>query len=220
MSALDDLLDKGPADENEDDLPQGDLSAEVLARYEPEKLARIFLRRAGKGRRLELAQRQRFERILGEKGQGGHPAFGRVRIFTGELADDVTRAHKADALTLSNTGIVLMRSSKFDTHSLEGERVLAHELTHVAQAQKGMHARSSGGARIGGAASEREAYAAEGSVRGGGGGAAKKSDPREEQAFREMVFQRVAQLLDEAQITSWQRIGFAPRTYWGSWRPL
>jgi hypothetical protein len=76
-----------------------------------------------------LSQRSRLVKRLGVD-------LGDVRIFSGELAEEITRAHGAEALTVGDTGIILMRQST--THApgtAAGTALLAHELTHVAQSK-------------------------------------------------------------------------------------
>src|SRR5262245_10276618 len=110
--------------------PEQQLQKVLEARWDPSKLSR-FMRSSetSRGQALDYSQRSRFEAKLGAN-------FSNVRVFTGELAEEITRAHGAEALTVGDSGIILMRnSSKFMPGSAQGTALLAHELTHVAQAR-------------------------------------------------------------------------------------
>jgi hypothetical protein len=116
------------ADENRE--PEDRLTQMLESRWDPGKLSR-FMRasQSSKGQRLDASHRSRFEKRLGVD-------LGDVRIFSGELAEEITRAHNAEALTVGDTGMILMRqSSAFAPGSAAGTALLAHELTHVAQAK-------------------------------------------------------------------------------------
>ena len=80
------------------------LDQEIARKYSPEAL-RNLLQGAGRGERLDLATRSEMERL-----HPGHD-FSEVRVFRGGLAEEVTRRHKADAVTVANTGMILMRES-------------------------------------------------------------------------------------------------------------
>jgi|SRR5579883_1792655 len=109
------------------------LDEEVARRWDPERLGRAVAAAAGKGERLDLPTRGQMERLL-----PGHD-FSRVRVFRGPLAEEVTRRHGADAVTLSQTGMVLVRQgSRSSPGTTSGRALLAHEMAHVAQGQRGM----------------------------------------------------------------------------------
>src|SRR5688572_2932771 len=114
-----------------DGLASEDRLSKVLeARWDPGKMS-SFMRasKASSGQRLSAHDRGRFEGRLGVD-------LGDVRIFSGELAETITRAHNAEALTVGDTGMILMRgSSKFAAGTPMGQALLAHELTHVAQSR-------------------------------------------------------------------------------------
>jgi hypothetical protein len=98
-------------------------------RWDPGKLSKFMRGSSSKSQKLDMSQRGRFEKRLGVD-------LGDVRIFTGELAEEITRAHGAEALTVGDTGMILMRNSgAFTPGSAAGTALLAHELTHVAQAK-------------------------------------------------------------------------------------
>lgn len=116
------------------------LDEDIVRRYEPDRLARIMVRGAGRGEALDLATRSEMEQLL-----PGHD-FSGVRVFRGPLAEEITQRHSADAITIANTGIVLMRSGPQSAPgTTAGKALLAHELTHVAQAQRGMLFAKEGG---------------------------------------------------------------------------
>src|SRR5258708_556322 len=73
-----------------------------------------------------------------ERRIGGN--FAGVRVFRGAFAESITRQHKADAVTVGATGMILVREGpRSDPKTTLGKALLAHELTHVKQAQKGFH---------------------------------------------------------------------------------
>jgi hypothetical protein len=110
----------------------GDLGEEIARRWDPERLLRMVAKRAGKGERLDESTRQKYERRMGVD-------LSNVRVYTGELAEEVTRAHSAEAVTIGNTGMILMAGRpERSMGTTAGQALLAHELTHVAQAQRGM----------------------------------------------------------------------------------
>ena len=96
----------------------------------------MVAKQAGKGEKLDESTRRKYERKLGAD-------FGNVRIYTGEFAEEVTKAHRAEALTIGSTGMVLMGGlPQRSMASRSGSALLAHELTHVAQSQRGVHRKS------------------------------------------------------------------------------
>ena len=104
------------------------------------------------------------------------------------FAEAVTKAHRADAVTIANTGMILVREGpRSDPKTALGKALLAHELTHVSQAQRGLHFALEGGESQG-APHEQEAEAVESQVhaeetgagqagggKGGGGGVDKRA---------------------------------------------
>jgi hypothetical protein len=109
------------------------LSDELIKRYDPRRLLQMVSKRAGKGERLDLATRSKFERRLGVD-------LSDVRIYTGEFAEQVTRQHNAEAVTIGATGMVLMGGSPHKSSvTAQGRALLAHELTHVAQKAPSLH---------------------------------------------------------------------------------
>jgi hypothetical protein len=66
-----------------------------------------------------------------------------VTIHTGAFADELTRSHNAFALTLAAD--IYFRRGAWNPSSEEGRKLLAHELTHVAQYRENRSAPSSRG---------------------------------------------------------------------------
>jgi hypothetical protein len=128
MAAPDDDKPGAGPDADANLRPEERLQKVLESRWDPGKLSKFMRSSAGsKGTRLDAHQRGFFEKRLGVD-------LGDVRIYTGELAEEITKAHGAEALTVGDTGIILMRqSAKFQAGSAAHTALLAHELTHVAQ---------------------------------------------------------------------------------------
>jgi hypothetical protein len=132
---------------------EGSLSDEIVSKWDPDKLLRLVAKRAGRGDRLDASTRARYERKLGVD-------LSDVRVYTGEFAEEVTKAHSAEAVTIGTTGMILMGGSPDKSMATRsGEALLAHELTHVAQAQRGVHRKASYGEAAPLATEEHEAEA-------------------------------------------------------------
>ena len=141
--------------DNSDDeqLAQLGLSEEIAKRWDPERLLRAVARSAGHGERLDEATRSKFEGRLGAD-------LSNVRIYSGQFAEEITRAHNAEAVTVGSTGMILMRGlPERSMAGAAGQSLLAHELTHVAQAQPGVHRIAAEGADAPLATEEHEAEA-------------------------------------------------------------
>ena len=177
------------------------LSQEIAQRWEPSRLSKFVVGGAGSGEKLDLDTQSEMERRLGGR-------FGDVRVFRGPFAEAVTKAHRADAVTVANTGMILVREGpRSDPKTALGKALLAHELTHVSQAQRGLHFALEGG-EAQGTPHEQEAEAVEQAVhaeataqarpasRGGGGG-----------VDRAAVVARVVELVEEWQRTQAERLG-------------
>lgn len=106
------------------------LTDELAKKYAPERLLKMLGKRAGKGESLEHSVRSKYERKFGVD-------LGHVRIFTGEFAEEFNKQRNAYAVTVGGTGAILMGNSPEKTGAA-GEALLAHELTHVAQQQRGL----------------------------------------------------------------------------------
>ncbi|MGZ3408668.1 MAG: eCIS core domain-containing protein [Polyangia bacterium] len=178
------------------------LGQEIAQRWEPSRLSKFVVGGAGSGEKLDLGTQSEMERRLGGR-------FGDVRVFRGPFAEAVTKQHRADAVTIANTGMILVREGpRSDPKTALGKALLAHELTHVSQAQRGLHFALEGGESQG-APHEQEAEAVESQVhaeetgrarsggKGGGGGG----------VDRAAVVARVLELVDEWDRTQSERLG-------------
>jgi hypothetical protein len=128
-----------PPVDNEHGLePSADqLTDELAKKYDPERMLRMVSRRAGKGERLDHSIRAKYEKRFGVD-------LGHVRVYTGEFAEEFNRQRNAYAVTIGSTGMILMGGSPDRAMgSAAGQALLAHELTHVAQAHKGLHRKAS-----------------------------------------------------------------------------
>jgi hypothetical protein len=178
------------------------LGQEIAHRWEPSRLSKFVVGGAGSGEKLDLGTQSEMERRLGGR-------FADVRVFRGPFAEAVTRQHKADAVTIANTGMILVREGpRSDPKTALGKALLAHELTHVSQAQRGLHFALEGGESQG-APHEQEAEAVESQVHaeetgqakaagGGGGGGG---------VDRAAVVARVLELVDDWDRLQSERLG-------------
>ena len=80
--------------------------------------------------------------------------LGEVKIVYGPAADEYTRSHHALALVLGTD--IFFRNGAYRPETEEGRKILAHELTHVAQSKKREEYRGASREEL-----EREAEAAE-----------------------------------------------------------
>ncbi len=124
---------------SDDTEPQDEeLSDELARKYDPERLLKLFEKKAGRGESLDASIRAKYEKRFGVD-------LGHVRVVTGEFAEEFNRQRDAYAVTVGSTGMILMGNSPDKAAgSRAGEALLAHELTHVAQAQRGLHNRARG----------------------------------------------------------------------------
>ena len=124
--------------EEEDDLLPGevgpeDLTDQIAKKYDPERLLTMVSKKAGKGEPLDAITRSRYEGKFGVD-------LGHVRVITGEFAEEFNKRRNAYAVTIGATGMILMSGSPDRSMmSTHGQALLAHELTHVAQAAKGLY---------------------------------------------------------------------------------
>ena len=179
------------------------LDEEIVRRWSPERLRKLVVDGAGRGEKLDLTTRSEMDKLL--PGQD----FSDVRVFRGPLAEEVTRRHGADAVTVGKTGMILVReSSRSAPGTAAGKALLAHELTHVAQARQGMVFAKEGG---GEGDHEKEAEAVEARAHepvGGGDARASGSGAIERQhEMRRKVTERAIELLREQMSTQRQRSG-------------
>ncbi len=172
-----------------------DLSEEISDRWDPDRLLRAVSRRAGKGERLDAATRAHFEEKLGTD-------LGHVRVFRGELAEEVTRSHGAEAVTVGSTGMILMSGTPDRSAATsQGRALLAHELAHVAQSTSAVQraTRFQESAPLATEEHEEEAEALEAEELDAAPREDEDPDERERQAeaIREAVAERVIELFDE-----------------------
>lgn len=125
---------------NETDGRPEDLTDELAKKYDPERLLKMVSRRAGRGEALDHSVRSKYERRFGVD-------LGHVRVYSGEFAEEFNRQRSAYAVTIGSTGMILMGGSPDKSMaSASGQALLAHELTHVAQAKRGLHHKNFSGA--------------------------------------------------------------------------
>jgi hypothetical protein len=137
-----------------------ELSDELARKYDPERLLRLVAARAGRGEALDASIRAKYEKRFGVD-------LGHVRVVTGEFAEEFNRQREAHAVTVGGTGLILMGNTVDKAVGTRaGEALLAHELTHVAQAKRGLHNR--GAVPDFTHADEIEAHAVEHEVEQGG----------------------------------------------------
>ena len=178
------------------------LSQEIAQRWDPSRLTKLVVGGAGSGEKLDLDTQSEMERRLGGR-------FGDVRVFRGPFAEAVTKAHRADAVTVANTGMILVREGpRSDPRTALGKALLAHELTHVSQAQRGLHFALEGGESQG-APHEQEAEAVEREVHAGETAQAHAAGKggRGGGVDRAAVVARVVELVEDWQRTQAERLG-------------
>jgi Domain of unknown function (DUF4157) len=94
----------------------------------PEKLdgeiARAIDERRGRGGELDRDARSKLETAMGED-------FSDVRVHDDAEAHELSKAVSAEAFTTGSD--VFFQSGKYDPASSAGQKLLAHELTHVSQ---------------------------------------------------------------------------------------
>lgn len=141
------------------------LTDELAKKYDPERLLRIVSRRAGRGQSLDATVRAKYEKRFGVD-------LGHVRVYTGEFAEEFNRKRNAYAVTIGSTGMILMGGSPDKSMaSASGQALLAHELTHVAQANRGLHNKNFAGAMpLATEEHEEEAEEIEAEIMAGGDG--------------------------------------------------
>jgi hypothetical protein len=115
-----------------------ELARDIAKRWDPERLLKLVAARAGKGEALDASLRARYEEKLGID-------LGHVRVYTGAFAEEFNKQRNADAVTIGGTGMILMGgTTDRPMESAAGQALLAHELTHVAQAERGVHRKGHG----------------------------------------------------------------------------
>jgi hypothetical protein len=109
-----------------------DLSDDLAKKYDPERLLKLMSKRAGRGESLDASIRAKYEKRFGVD-------LGHVRLITGEFAEEFNKQRGAYAVTIGTTGMILMGGSPDRAmNTRAGQSLLAHELTHVAQARKAL----------------------------------------------------------------------------------
>jgi hypothetical protein len=193
-------------DEDDDDrvARQSDSLADAIAKkYDTSRLSKLVVNEAGRGERLDMGTQSEMEKSVGGR-------FNDVRVFRGPFAEAITKQHRADAVTIANTGMILMRQGpRSNLSSAQGKALLAHELTHVRQAQQGLHFALEGG-HSQDAPHEQEAEHVESQVhaaatgkgggKDGGAGGGKGVD-------KDAVIARVMELFEEYERKMHERLG-------------
>ena len=201
--------------DNPDPSDLDDLGDELAKKYDPERLLSLVSRRAGKGQSLDQSLRAKYEKRFGVD-------LGHVRIITGEFAEEFNKKRDAYAVTIGSTGMILMGGSpEKSMASTAGQALLAHELTHVAQAQKGLHRKSTfGGSMPFGEEHEAEAEAVEAEAHGeatgstreaADAGSAKLKSAEQLKEALEKVRERVLEMMADATRTQLWRNNGNPR---------
>jgi len=204
-----------PPEELSDELAQ-----DIANKWDPSRILQLVAARAGKGEALDATLRNRYERKLGVD-------LSHVRVYRGELASEVNKAYNADAVTIGNTGMILMAgSAEKSMATADGQALLAHELTHVAQAQRGIFRDARFGDDMTLATEEHEAEAEEmqaqelaeaqggaaGAGAGGQAGEGGEQDPaKQHENLRELVLARVLDMFADAGRVMLMRGGPFPR---------
>jgi uncharacterized protein DUF4157 len=88
------------------------------------EIARAIDQQRGGGRELDTDARAKLEGAMSED-------FSDVRIHSDAEAHELSKAVSAEAFTTGSD--VFFQSGKYDPGSSEGQKLLAHELTHVSQ---------------------------------------------------------------------------------------
>jgi hypothetical protein len=196
-----------------------ELTDELAKKYDPDRLLKMFSKRVGQGEALDHSLRAKYEKRFGVD-------LGHVRVVTGEFAEEFNRKRDAYAVTVGGTGMILMGNSpEKSMATAAGQALLAHELTHVAQASRGLHRKGTfDGAMAFTEEHEAEAHEVEHEVesesRGEGQGAANKmaaqatAKQASEAAMKdklEKIKARVLELLADAERTNYSRNGITRR---------
>lgn len=203
------------SDDTDTEVEADDLGDELARKYDPERLLKLMSRRAGKGQSLDHSLRSKYEKRFGVD-------LGHVRIITGEFAEEFNKKRDAYAVTIGSTGMILMGgSAEKSPATAAGQALLAHEITHVAQAQKGLHRKATfdGGMPFGEEhEAEAESVEAEAQAEHGGGTrasadaeSAKLKAADDMKAALEKVRERVKEMMADAARTQAWRNGSARR---------
>ncbi len=104
----------------------GNANVSRMMEDEPSPVTNVVGR--GGGRPLEPETRGFMESRMGHD-------FGDVRVHTGDHASESARSISAQAYTVGNE--IVFQSGKYQPDTPTGQRMLAHELTHVVQQKSG-----------------------------------------------------------------------------------
>ena len=201
------------ADEPSSTVSGDDLGEDLEKKYDPERLLKIMSKRAGKGEQLEHSVRHKYEKKFGVD-------LGHIRIITGEFAEEFNKKRNAYAVTVGSTGIILMGNSPDRSMATAaGQALLAHEVTHVAQAKQGLHRSNRGGEMAFAQEHEAHAEAVESEVLANGGshdGASGKASAAASkdaiEAASDAITKRVIEMAYEAAVHDiWRNGGIARR---------
>ncbi|HEY4238211.1 MAG TPA: DUF4157 domain-containing protein [Kofleriaceae bacterium] len=141
-----------------------ELTDELARKYDPARLLAMVSKRAGRGQPLDYHIRQKYERRFGVD-------LSHVRVYTGEFAEEFNKKQMAHAVTIGSTGMIIMGGTAEKSSGRAAQALLGHELTHVAQQQKGVYKSSTfSGAMPFTHEHEAEAEAIEAEIMAGGGG--------------------------------------------------
>jgi hypothetical protein len=195
----------------DEQLPPEGLSEELAKKWDPERVMKMLVKRAGKGEALDHALRHRYEQRFGVD-------LGHVRIYTGEFAEEFSKKHDANAVTIGGTGMILMGGhADMSPIGASGQALLAHELTHVAQADRGMQF-DRNSAPLATEAHEAEAEQVEAEVHAEHSGhaahaahQARKKAEKDQKDQLEQIKHRVMDMFAEAGRVHWMRNGSDPR---------
>lgn len=172
-----------------------ELVKDIAKRWDPERLMKLVAARAGKGEQLDESLRSRYEKRLGTD-------LSHVRVHTGPFAEEFNRTRNAEAVTVGGTGMILMGGAAERTPgTAAGNSLLAHELTHVAQATRGLHNRGKGDLELATEEHEAEAQAMEAEEAGDTAHAELKrveSDRNQSEELQKTIVDKVLALLGES----------------------
>lgn len=116
-----------PGEEAIQRMSDDESSASEIAAPESSKVENRINAKRGQGERLPDGVRADMENRFGRD-------FSAVRIHADHESSEMSRDIEAKAFTVGND--IFFGSGRFDANSDEGRRLLAHELTHVAQQQQ------------------------------------------------------------------------------------
>jgi hypothetical protein len=197
---------KGPDEELDQTQQAGEqLTDELAKKYDPSRLLKMVSTRAGRGQALEHDVRAKYEKKFGVD-------LGHVRVITGQFAQEFNKQRSAHAVTIGGTGMILLGGTADRSPiSRSGQALLAHELTHVAQAKKGLWNADKDGGHAHEHADEAEAHAVEHQEASGDTAAAAAAGSnsvaaKEKKAEQiQKITDRVMDMAADAARTQWMR---------------